>query len=485
MSGPPNTVQGGRSFLWDIRPWILLLLLVRLIGITQPPLETAHHWRQTTVTMTARNFHEHGLDLLHPRVDMAGEKSGITGMEVPLLAAGIAVIADLFGYTHWYGRLISLLLCSAGLLAFHRLVSRYVDRDVAFWATHLLGVSLWFTYGRKIMPDVPSTALVIIGTCFASRALDGLAPLRNTLLAALFLALGTAMKLPAGYLLAILPVMVLGSTATTLKRWRLLGLVGLFQLPVLWWYFRWVPHLEELGGFRHFFMGATMSQGLQELAQQPLRTLDNFYFDAMRFSGMAATVAGLVLTLRHRERFPLIALGLATVAFGVVMLKAGSAFWKHAYYVVPFVPVMAVLAGYAVNRLPRRSWQIAAVVLIAAEGLLSQWQDFRLNPVQAPLLGLERDLDRLGPRSELLVVNSGAIPTPLYFAHRKGWTAYAADLERGTYLDSLAGHGADYVLQVYDGYERPVPLALPVVLNTAHYTVFALDRRRPSSPAVP
>jgi hypothetical protein len=38
---------------------------------------------------------------------------------------------------------------------------------------------------------------------------------------------------------------------------------------------------------------------------------------------------------------------------------------------------------------------------------------------------------------------------------------------------------------VYDGYERPVPLALPVVLNTAHYTVFALDRRRPSSPAVP
>ena len=68
---------------------------------------------------------------------------------------------------------------------------------------------------------------------------------------------------------------------------------------------------------------------------------------------------------------------------------------------------------------------------------------------------------------------------------RKGWTAYATDLERGTYLDSLAGHGADYVLQVYDGYERPVPLALPVVLNTAHYTVFALDRRIPSSPAVP
>jgi hypothetical protein len=38
MSGPPDTVQGGRSFLWDIRPWVLLLLLVRLIGITQPPL---------------------------------------------------------------------------------------------------------------------------------------------------------------------------------------------------------------------------------------------------------------------------------------------------------------------------------------------------------------------------------------------------------------------------------------------------------------
>ena len=485
MTGHLGTTPAGRSFLWDIRIWVLLLFVLRLVGITQPPLETAHHWRQTTVTMTARNFHELGLDLLHPRVDMAGEKSGITGMEVPLLAAGIAMVSDAFGYTHWYGRLITLILCSAGLLAFYRMVARYVDAEVAFWSTLILAVSLWFTYGRKIMPDVPSTALVIIGLAFASQALDGQAKVRNTLLAALFMALGTAMKLPAGYLLSVLPVMVLSATTDARQRWSIVAVVGLFQLPVLWWYFRWVPHLEELGGFHHFFMGASMSQGLHELVQEPLRTLDNFYFDALRFTGAAATVAGLILAIRHRERGLLLALGVATATFGVVMLKAGSTFWKHAYYVIPFVPVMAVLAGYTVRRIPRRSWQLLAVTLIAAEGFASQWQDFRPSPVQAPLLALEHDLDTLGPRTDLLVVNSGAIPTPLYFAHRKGWTAYAADLERGPYLDSLAERGARYVLQIQVGYERPVPLGLPVVLHTAHYTVFALQPRSITAPSGP
>jgi len=42
----------------DIRFWILIFFAIRLFGITNPPLEIAHNWRQTTVTMVARNFYE-------------------------------------------------------------------------------------------------------------------------------------------------------------------------------------------------------------------------------------------------------------------------------------------------------------------------------------------------------------------------------------------------------------------------------------------
>lgn len=460
------------ALLADIRFWVLVLVLVRLIGITNPPLETAHHWRQTTVAMVARNYHEHGIDLMYPRVDMAGERSGITGMEVPLLSAAIAVISGPFGYAHWYGRIIALLLCSAGLLAYHSLVRKYFSDETAFYSTLVLGVSLWFSYGRKIMPDVPSTSLVLIGLAFAAKALQGgrirlLGPA-----AAFCMALGTAMKLPSGYLMVLLPAMVLFSPATKRDRWILMGLVCLFQLPVLWWYFSWAPHLDELGGYTHFFMGNGIGKGLQELLHAPIRVLDNFYFDALRFSGAALAVVGLVMAIARRERVLLMIVMLVSLSFFFVMLKAGAAFWKHAYYVVPFIPLLALLAGSALVRVSNWRWRVALLVLVATEGLANQWQDLRISPTQAPLLNLEAALDQLGDRGDLIIVNSGSIPTPLYFAHRKGWTCYRDDLARVGYIDSLTSLGAVWLVQVRKGYETNVPIMAPAAVITEDYAIF-------------
>ena len=92
--------------------YIVLLFVVRLVGIANPPLEVGHNWRQTTVLMVARNFYEDGLDLLHPRVDMAGELSGITGMEFPLRNALFALVGFVFGFDAGWGRLINLIVSS-------------------------------------------------------------------------------------------------------------------------------------------------------------------------------------------------------------------------------------------------------------------------------------------------------------------------------------------------------------------------------------
>ncbi len=74
-----------RTLFSDIRVWIFLFLLVRLIGVFNAPLDVAHSWRQITGNMVARNFLEIDANILYPRVDMAGDKSGITGTEFPLL----------------------------------------------------------------------------------------------------------------------------------------------------------------------------------------------------------------------------------------------------------------------------------------------------------------------------------------------------------------------------------------------------------------
>lgn len=462
------------QWITDIRTWILFLAVIRSVGITNPPLETAHHWRQTTVAMVARNFHERGLDTFHPQVDMAGERSGITGMEVPLLSAGIALISDLFGYAHWYGRLIALVLCSAGLLAFHFLVLTYWDRLCAFHATIILGVSLWFSYGRKIMPDVPSMAFILIGLAFTSAALHGRKVVLNGLLAALTLALGTAMKLPSGYLLIILPVMLVGAQVSWRVKLLLLMTIATLQVVVLAWYFVWVPHLETLGGYAHFFMGTDVAQGFHELLAAPGRVLDNFYFDALRFSGAALAVCGTALAIRQREHALLTVLALAALGFTVIMLKAGQQFWKHAYYVLPFVPIMALLAGWCLAKVRSAAWRTALLSVVAMEGIASQWQDFRISPTQAPLLQVEALLDEIGDRNDLIIVNSGSIPTPIYFAHRRGWTANGSDLARSSYCDSLVQRGARWLVNIHAGYEEVVHSERPVAVYNEHITVHRL-----------
>src|SRR4051812_1758490 len=93
-----------RKLLSDIRFWLIFFFVIRLVGITNAPLEVAHNWRQTFTCMVARNFLENDPNILYPTIDMAGNKTGIVGAEFPLFNYLIYLISGIFGYTHWYGR---------------------------------------------------------------------------------------------------------------------------------------------------------------------------------------------------------------------------------------------------------------------------------------------------------------------------------------------------------------------------------------------
>ena len=124
-----------RTMLRDIRFWIVVFFILRLVGITNPPLETGHNWRQSLTCMIARNFLEIDNTILYPRIDMAGEKTGIIGSEFPFFNYLIYLISELFGYEHWYGRLINLSISSLGIWYFYRLAKEYFSREIAFNAS--------------------------------------------------------------------------------------------------------------------------------------------------------------------------------------------------------------------------------------------------------------------------------------------------------------------------------------------------------------
>ena len=99
--------------------WLLFLLIIRLYGITNPPTEISHNWRQSFTNMVARNFAENG-DICHPSVDMEGGKA--VAMEFPLFSYIIFLFNNFFGFAHWYGRIINLLITTAGVYFFYRIV---------------------------------------------------------------------------------------------------------------------------------------------------------------------------------------------------------------------------------------------------------------------------------------------------------------------------------------------------------------------------
>lgn len=432
----------------DIRFWIILFFIIRLVGITNPPLEVAHNWRQTVVTMVSRNFLEIDNNILYPRVDFAGEKSGITGMEFPLLNYLIYLVSEIFGYEHWYGRLINLIVSSFGLFYFYQLIKKYFEPKIAFNATLVLLFSIWFSYSRKIMPDTFAMSFIIASIYYGSNYLDNKQKTNqyiSLLLYVLVLSLGALSKLPSAYLLIVFVVFFLNKEIL-LKRKIVFSLASLAALffPVLW-YFYWVPYLVETYGFWHFFMGKSISQGFLEISENILPTLYRFYDTAIKYVGFGAFLFGLIYGIINKQKMLIYVLTISFLGFLIVIFKAGFHFPHHSYYIIPFVPVMALVAGYGIVILPIK-YQCILLGLIAVEGIANQQHDFFIKENQVYQLKLEEKAAQFIGKNDLVIINGGDSPQTIYFAHRKGWTAKNEEIQTPLFMDSLTILGAKYLI---------------------------------------
>lgn len=334
----------------DIRFWIIVTFFIRLIGITNPPLETAHNWRQTTVTMVARNFLETESNIFYPRIDFAGEKSGITGMEFPFLNYLIYLCTLVFGYAHWYGRLINIIVSSFGFWYFFKILKKYFSEQQSFNATFLLLFSIWFNYSPKIMPDTFSVSLVLIGIYFGLKFLEEEDNFRNLFLFFVLALLGSLSKLPAGYLLVILSPFLFHKRILLRNKIKLIfsALIILFALS--FYYFYWVPHLNRTFGFEHFFMGKPITTGAVEIGKHLSLTFERFYEDGLGYFGFLLFFAGVAIIIIKRKKLPLLILCITFPLFLIIMFKSGFTFYHHSYYMIPFAPVMALIASFGLGK---------------------------------------------------------------------------------------------------------------------------------------
>jgi 4-amino-4-deoxy-L-arabinose transferase-like glycosyltransferase len=465
-----------KNKLMDIRFCIVIFFVVRLIGITNAPLEVSHNWRQTTVNMVSRNFLEIDNNIFFPRIDIAGEKSGITGMEFPLLNYICYIISKIFGYQHWYGRLVNLIVSSFGLWFFYKLIIKYFTKQVAFYSTIILTVSIWFQFSRKIMPDTFAMSMIIACIYFGTNYLENKKKDRiNLFFYFLLLLFGLLAKLPSGYLLIVFCFFYLNKQIAIKRKFIFSVTSVLGILPTIIWYFYWVPHLVHTYGFWHFFMGKSIEQGFNEILLNINQTLSRFYDTALKFIGFIVFIYGLVISIVNRESKIYFLFILTLLTFLIIIFKAGFTFPHHSYYIIPFVPVMALIAGFGLTSIKYSKISMIILIAISIEGIANQQHDFRIKDNDKQILNLEIDLLKVSQKEDLIIINSGSYPTPMYFAHRKGWVNSNEEILNESYINELKKKGLKFIVILKRSFGTEILLnQYSKVLENEDYCIYKL-----------
>jgi 4-amino-4-deoxy-L-arabinose transferase-like glycosyltransferase len=428
--------------------------------------------------MVARNLLEVDNSIFYPRIDISGEKTGITGMEFPIFNYQIYWISEIFGYQHWYGRLINLLLSSIGLFLFYKLIRKYFSERVSFYSTLILIVSIWFQFSRKIMPDTFSMSFIIASIYYASNYLECKQNKKSALYLLLYLFLmmiGVLSKLPSGYLLILLIIFFWDKKIALRKNITLAIVTCIGLIPVFVWYFYWVPYLVETYGFWHFFMGKSFSQGFYEIMQNLPETLSRFYDTALKYIGFAVFLFGLGYALVKKNKVVLSVFFLSLFSFSIIVFKAGLTFPHHNYYIIPFVPVMAFVAGYGLSKIKHPTYALLILLTIVIEGIANQQHDFFIKDDAEYFIDLESELDSISNREDLIIINSGEYPTAMYFAHRKGWVAENEKLNDPKYIDELRKKGLKYMVILKSNVDPKLNFAnYPLLLENENYFVYGL-----------
>lgn len=433
-----------QALLLDIRFYLFLFFLLRLIGIENAPLESSHNWRQSLTNMIARNFYEEGPNLLYPKIDMAGEKSGIIGSEFPFFNYLIYLTAEIFGYQHWYGRLINLSFSTLGIYAFYKLVKELMEQQIAFYASLLLCFSIWFAFSRKIMPDTFSVSLMLMGLYAAYRYLK-LKDKYSLFFFFILSSLSMLCKIPALLLFGSLGFLLFDKSISTNRKVIFIAVASLSFLLALCWYFYWVPHLVKNYHFALFFP-RSLSQGWNEILALWPKLLSRFYFDAFHsYLAFGCCLLGLYFFLKTAKPLHIIGFALVSIVFSIFILKTGKVFPNHSYYIIPFVPVMAILGAFTLKSIPK-SYSYLLLLFIGIESIANQQHDFFIKEEQHYKLRLEALCNAQLKADKLVLINGGDSPQSLYFANRRGWTLKNESFSQENVLDSLNQLGAHYLI---------------------------------------
>jgi hypothetical protein len=228
-------------------------------------------------------------------------------------------------------------------------------------------------------------------------------------------------------------------------------------------------------------MGKSIQIGAMEIIANWKDVIEKYYLDALHFTGFAAWLVGIFFLWKQRKNQTALffTVAIATLAFIGIMCKSGTTFAIHSYYIIPFTPVMALVGGFALSQCKNQKIQHLLLFVIVAENTVNWQHDFRIKSAYAGFETLEVHLDRLGAsRKDLTFVNSKEVPTPLYFAHRKGWCNHNDWIMAPGRIDSLANLGLKWIVVAKTAFGEPLSAQHLSALKNKHANKTPIIQRK-------
>ena len=445
------------------RSYIYLILLgalaLRLHQINSPILGY-HSWRQADTAAIARNFHEHGYNILYPQIDWGGNSPGYVETEFQIYPFAVALLYRVFGVREVLGRLLSVLFSLVSIYALYLLVRSIIDERVGIWAAVILAIMpLNIYYSRAFMPESALLMCSVVGIYLFSRWVASPAP-KYLVLSAAFIALAGLIKIPTLYL--GLPLVYLA--------WLRFGRRTLYQGP-LWLYAAavfaaiglWYYHAHRIfleSGLTFYIWGyGTDKWGNWHLLGD-LKFYNRVLFRSiaerhMTWPGFVLFVIGLTIRRRRRQE-RIFDLWLVSLAVYFAIVAKGN--YIHEYYQLPFVVPAAVFAGKALakylsydtfRRSRARTRLVCGLVLVCllAIPILSglRYHKYMVaEDVSSPTYRLAKELGRSTPAGALIITVGNLDPTILYLSHRRGWYMPMENFDHETIAERKIA-GADYL----------------------------------------
>ena len=406
----------------DFRFWLFIFFIIRMETINLPPLDE-HSWRQCITLGVAKSYLEVDASFFEPKTIICDSRDGIFAQEFPLLNYIIFLSWKVFGVNNWSFRLINLIISTIGLYYFFLLTTRLFDKYIGFASSVIFAVSVAFIYARKAMPDVFAVSLCIIGIEYGYRYLDH-KKISDILFFTLFLSLGLLSKMPAALVIPF-GIFMFSFKKENIKSEFLILLGGTISVVLMIiWYFLWVPWAENRYQFRLFYP-TSFKEGFEQLIAVKADLRLRFYPIALTGSiSFIACLVGLVMAIIKKNSKILLLLGFSTLLLIFFMLKTGAVFAGHAYYIIPFVPMMSLLAGYGVSIIKKYKFVFyLLLIIISIEAISIHKPDFFISSENKKFLKLSELSDKFIPKDSRILVNGGnGQPWMMYFANRRGWS---------------------------------------------------------------